>query len=456
MSLFSASHEDSDTDLMTPPADSATRANGRGKSGEAADTGDHGLSVHLVDDEAGFDALEADWNELTARDSVRATMFQSYDWQRTWWRRFGSSYRLHILEIRKAGRLVALLPFCVERRNVLGIMPFRTLKFIGSQISKSDSVLSTYSLSDFLDIIMDRTCGEELVEAVLDVLDDGRRIFDRIELDELPEGGTFRSELLPEIQERGWSYDEMPRDVCPTVDLPGSMPSYLYELSNSVQKKYRRSARYVTKQKLYQVKRVESREEFASVFRWFVDLHQDRWHEQGHPGIFEDDRIRKFLEEAALAFLEEGGLRFSYAVDDAGRIFAVDFAFAYKKETYDLQRAFDPGAPLANKSPGWTLQYFLIRDAIESGHKRFHLLRGDYSYKRSVTNASPANRMIVLSSAAGNSSLKHVLWRKGRSVRRLRERLTREGMLIRIHYRQWGALKMLQNYVPFLLKRIRE
>lgn len=94
------------------------------------------LEAGVVDDGAGFAALEGEWGALHA-SCPSATPFQSWEWLYSWWEHYGGPYGLRIVTVRDGGGdLVGLAPLMVERGRGFG-----RLLFIG------------HDLSDFLDVL---------------------------------------------------------------------------------------------------------------------------------------------------------------------------------------------------------------------------------------------------------------------------------------------------------------
>jgi CelD/BcsL family acetyltransferase involved in cellulose biosynthesis len=75
------------------------------------------LAVEVVDTEAGFDTLRDEWNELVSRLELPSP-FQSWEWQRAWWRQFPDPRfdRLRLVLFRDAGSLRGIAPFKERRR----------------------------------------------------------------------------------------------------------------------------------------------------------------------------------------------------------------------------------------------------------------------------------------------------------------------------------------------------
>jgi CelD/BcsL family acetyltransferase involved in cellulose biosynthesis len=111
-----------------------------------------GLETSVVRDASDFDALADDWSQLYAA-APKATPFQAHAWLRGWWRAYGATRRLRVFLVRSHGRLVAAAPLYVETRG-----PVRVLLPLGGAIS------------DFLDILVEESDGEDSTSAFLSAL----------------------------------------------------------------------------------------------------------------------------------------------------------------------------------------------------------------------------------------------------------------------------------------------
>src|SRR5688500_9937384 len=94
-----------------------------------------GLEVSVVRDQAGLDALAADWAALYAA-CPSATPFQSHAWSAAWARAYVPPGRLRVFVVRSSAELIAVAPLYRTRRG-----PWSVLALLGGDIS------------DFLDVL---------------------------------------------------------------------------------------------------------------------------------------------------------------------------------------------------------------------------------------------------------------------------------------------------------------
>lgn len=101
-----------------------------------------GLSVQLITDRAGFDALEEEWDDLYARAGGFSNPFLSFGWCWHWCNHFlgkDSGTELCILTGRRFGHLVMIWP--MVRQRVGGMT---TLTWLGAPVSQYGDVLAEH------------------------------------------------------------------------------------------------------------------------------------------------------------------------------------------------------------------------------------------------------------------------------------------------------------------------
>ncbi len=87
------------------------------------------MNISEITSETQFDALEPDWNRVAAEMDTPSP-FQSWQWQRLWWKHFGNGHRLRILVFREDNRTVGIAPL-YEHRLGFGSVQLSLLTSIG-------------------------------------------------------------------------------------------------------------------------------------------------------------------------------------------------------------------------------------------------------------------------------------------------------------------------------------
>lgn len=411
------------------------------------------ITTELVNSEDGFDALEYEWNQLSELSDTH--IFQTFEWQRLWWKHFGGKNQLHIIVFRKNGELIAIAPFYLEKISLLYKFGYRKLSFIGGPIPAgvSSGIFVDYSPTDYLDIIVQQQHEDKIAELFLMYLEKAGDQFNQVDFDEVSEDSFLMRKVLPAIERRSWSFKKIKQESCPRINLPVSMEDYLLDLPSKTRYELRYSKRAVTEKKKYRVENAACTESVKDIFDEFVKLHQKRWNSQGLPGIFADKNFTEFLWDVTEAAFKRGWLRMKVA--KAGdESLAVDYAFMFNNRLYDYQKAFDIESPLSKYGPGKTLFYYLMEEAIYEGCAVFDLLRGDEKYKMRIADDAGTNWKIIIPDPDHKKGLKYRSYELYSLIIGMYMRLSREQLILKMHLKTWGIIKFVPMYLKLLKKRI--
>ena len=317
------------------------------------------LDVREIRDEVAWAACKTDWRRLTTAPGSRATVFQSWDWVRAWWKHFGQGRRLWLLEFSDSGAAVVgyaalFLPG--------GPAPLRTLRFVGT------------GPSDYNDLIAFPGREADVARAFWEFLAERGRSWDWLDAQQIRPGGVLgESNAGGGVRAARW-----PGETCPFVALPDSWDGFRTTLG----KKMRSNVSYYDRAlaKLFEVEaRLATSETLADDLNAFFELHQRRWNRRWLPGAFAARSARAFHADVAARLLAAGALRLHTLRLD-GNTQAALYCFQFNGRCTYYLGGFEPS--LARLSIGTVLTARAIRHAIEQdGAAEFDFLRGDEPYK---------------------------------------------------------------------------
>lgn len=355
---------------------------------------DGSLNVEVVTTEDGFDRLEDAWNQLLNQTGVKGHIFQTFDWQRLWWKHFSENHDLRILVVWKNNALIGIAPFFIEKETSLVFYNSLKLKLIGSPIAVRNMAdgRGRYTVSDYQDVIIHPEYRKEVVNILLSYLEKIRHKVDRIMLDGLMENSAFLTYVLAEMEKKNWMISKNESRTCHQVLLPDTMEHYInecqgkgrYQLSNFRQK--------VTENESFEISQLQEEDEWDAAFEKFLRLYQ----KQAAPQILDNTSYAAFLHDIGKAFVKKKQMKIATVVDARRRCIAANFVFSFKDRIYDYQKAFDDGAGLSTYNPAGVLTYSLIEDAIASGEQRIELLRESEKDKPRFANHTIKNLRIVI------------------------------------------------------------
>ena len=321
---------------------------------------------------AEMDALEPEWQRL-ASVCPAATVFQTFEWNRAWWRQFGD----------RQGRRLRLVTFRDPDGTLVGLAPLMTSFWYATPLRRV-SFLGT-GTSDYLDVLAAPGREPEVAERLYHYLESagGWQIAD---FQQLRVGSAFR-QYLPDAAHELTVLDA-PGEACPFLPLP---PTWA-ELLQGLGKKTRANVGYYDRalSKVYEVEIGPVTDEAAldgELSRLF-ELHARRWNQRWLPGVFAGRRVQAFHRDAARRLLRQGWLRL-FALKLDGETQASLYCFRYGGRLCYYQGGFEP--TLARLSLGTVLTARAMQAAVAEDCTVFDFLRGDEPYKAKWTDRSQVN-----------------------------------------------------------------
>jgi CelD/BcsL family acetyltransferase involved in cellulose biosynthesis len=415
---------------------------------------DEEITTGLINSESGFDALEKEWSDLAGKADVH--VFQSFEWQRLWWKHFGKKHQLHIITFRSNNDLVGIAPFYQEKTSLLFKFSYWRLRFIGCcvPVSEKSGTFLDYSPTDYLDIIAAPEYEDQIAGIFLLYLEKTGDHFNQVDFDEVSEDSFLMRKVVPAMADHGWSFKQIRMENCPRINLPETMDDYMLDLSGKTRYELRYSKRAVTEKGLFRVESVDAFEQVQPAFDEFVNLHQKIWNRLGLPGAFATPHYKNFLDDVTQIFYDRGWLRIKLAKKDE-QCLAVDYAVMFNNRLYDYQKAFDDDSDLSKYGPGKTLFCELLDESIREKCTVFDMLRGNEKYKMRFANDSKWNWKVTIPNPEQKKGLKYRWYGFYLFFRKLYSRFGRERLIFQTHRKEWGVFRFLSQYTRFLKKRIR-
>ncbi len=326
----------------------------------------------LYRDDSGFDALRNEWNDLLRRSRFD-TIFLTYEWQTTWWRHLGQRRGpLYILAARDAGRTVAILPLYMQDDE-------------GPMLA----VVGCIEVSDYLDLIIEKGCEEEVFRGFLAWLEGpDAPAWNRVDLCNQPASSLSHS-VLPKLAEAaGYSVEVFQEDVSPILTLPrpgdydepreeNAWNAYLEALDKKERHEIRRKLRRVERDAPdAAIRFVDGGADLGAAVDAFIKLHRNS---RSDKHAFMTEEMQAYFRAIAEVLAARGWLQLSF-LEVGGQPVATYFCFDYGGDILVYNSGYDP-AGVPQLSPGWVLLARLIQHAIRLGRQHFDFLQGNEDYK---------------------------------------------------------------------------
>jgi CelD/BcsL family acetyltransferase involved in cellulose biosynthesis len=318
------------------------------------------MNLRLLESEDAFELLSAEWRSLLDQNQP-AFLFQTPEWQVTWWETFGSGCDLYIIEVRdQAGTLLGIAPLYRSRED-------------GQQVLR---IIGGIEVSDYLDLIGRQTDAPGIWAEIGKHLASAPDDWDILDLHCIPEESPSRQLAPMTATCEKWGSEGNVEEVCPVIFLPGSWDEYLLTLSkkdrHELRRKMRRLENEVEQCRFYHITEAEDLEDALTSF---IRLHQLSSREKS---IFMDSRMEKFFRAMARRLLPNGWLKMWFLEVERQRVAAV-LAFDCGDGIYLYNSGYDPD--YSRLSVGVVLLGEAIKESIANGKRVFDFMRGPESYK---------------------------------------------------------------------------
>lgn len=315
------------------------------------------LACEVVREFPALERLSADWQRLWQADPV-AEIFQSFAWNRAWWRAYGKGLQLRCIVVRRRGVLVGLLP--LVRHNF-------TLRFLGAPqadygdiLAEEDSAgpvlaaaLSTlFTLPDWKECVLEHLSGHSRLVRNLEKVSPGLR---------------SKLYLVADGQ-------------APTI-LVDREPGVLAELA--AKKHLRRHETKLAKTADISFRFLETRTEIRRHLPSFFQHQIRRRILHGQQSSCLQPEFSSFLENLVEELDPAGQLRFGILEWD-GRPLAYHIGFLANGKFTMYQQAFD--VDLWDCSPGEVLLRNLFLYADQAVSREFDFSVGEEPYKARFAN----------------------------------------------------------------------
>ena len=286
--------------------------------------------------------------------SATDEIFQTIEWQRTWWETFGRG-QLMLIVGERYGEPVALAPLFADCGMVF---------FVGSGGSDYLDFIGDVSDPDVLDAIL--TCARECVPDFV-----GFRFY------HVPDQSMTGALLMQAAGRLGMEIFDEGELAAPLLDLQASGTAAVEKTSlMRHERSLRRDGELI-------IEHTSTADMVGPDLDRFFQQHIERWQDTPFPSLFIDEKQKEFYRRLATALDESGWLRFTRVVWN-GRTVAYHFGFNYGGKFLWYKPTF--AIELRKRSPGEVLLRSLLVQAMAEDCDVFDFGLGDEAFKRRFTS----------------------------------------------------------------------
>lgn len=340
------------------------------------------MQIEVVEHIDGLRALEQDWSRLLAV-CPDATVFQTFEWYSAWFEGLGRhdpSLRLHVVAVRRDGRLAALAPLMIR-----GGAGRRTLQHLSAPFA------------DYHTFLIDPAWAEQTQPALWRAIAETQGRWDVLDLDDtLPHGALAAHLHSPAFHLHMPAAELRPSSRCWRLNLRDRAFVEQILQKHEYLVKLRRLARHGRLDCAHH----RDPDQIAARFPLFTGMHQAQW--CGRPdgfARFDEPHIAELFRGVAAALAARGWLLLTELSLD-GQPAAFFYSFLFGGTYWAYRPCFDVG--LARYSPGSVLMYRLVEHLAAEGVQTLDLMRGEHSYKTGYSNQITRNwRVLAPAGSAG-------------------------------------------------------
>ena len=325
----------------------------------STDIGGQHFHVACVTDSRQWAALEPLWDMMLGA-TPGSTVFQSFDYLRSWWRYFGLSDRLFILVIKNDTEVVGIAPLMRSPTMVYG-RSFTQLGFIGApwEVDRATFLFAR-----------DR---DECLAATLRYLLDHQDQWSIFGMFEQPAGSAESAKILNQLRQGKLLSATTATSKCPYLSLDATWQNYHASLPRKFRKNINRSRRLLEQTAPVAMDTVTSWPELDTALRTYRDIERRSWKTKKELGIGRDSHYFGFYRELARRFGRNGEfvMRFLKLGDDA---IAGTFGLIFNRVFYSIMITHDQSHNRA--SPGTLLESLELEQCFNEELTEYDFLGG--------------------------------------------------------------------------------
>ena len=369
----------------------------------APSTGDNGevsasTTIEIVETSQGFDDLHEQWNALFEENGF--SVFQSFEWQRTWWKHFGEHHpgmRLAILLVRVDGVVAAIAPFFFESLRVFGVVSIRRMSLVGR------------GQSDYLDLLVSKGHESLCLDAIAGYLSSHRKDFDLLVIEDYSERSPLNMVWHEALARHDFDVERVITEYCPRMVFKPTWAETLASLPCNRSRKMDKFRRQLASRFNAELELTGASTSVEKDLDDFTSLHQQRWGKVGHAGLFADPGFEAFFRDVVAQLKRKNRLLLAFYKFDGERRLAI-IGFMHRNEfQYYLSGLGDPGKT-THHSPGMVLHTLCMEFLFARGIRVYDFLRGTESYKEDLGGVLIPSWTITATSRGGERARRNYQW----------------------------------------------
>ena len=325
--------------------------------------------ARVVRDEREWEALAPLWDRFLHAVPDH-TVFQTYDYQRLWWRHFGGDAELFIVVLSRDGEVRGIAPLQVETVKEDGRW-LRRLRFIGSrwEVDRPRLLFPAEEAS--------------LTRALVGFLAARASAWDFCDLHEQPTGSDGLAALEAAFRSAGYLVGRSRDSDCAYLALHGTWAGFLADKSQTFRKNLKAAGRRLRTAGEVEYRVYDTLPEVVEQLEVYRAIEARSWKSGEGVGISRDGDYFEFYREMAERFAKRRQFVIRI-LSVGGRPVAGTFGLSHDGVFYSLQIAHD--AEFSRSSPGTYLEALEMEQCFGGGFREYEFLGGFLNNKSRWTS----------------------------------------------------------------------
>jgi Acetyltransferase (GNAT) domain len=326
--------------------------------------------VQVLREEEDWDALETCWDELLLATPDH-TVFQTYAYQRLWWRHFGGDGALLIVLIVQNGIVKGIAPLQIRMTTHFGRY-CRQLSFIGSrwEVDRPAFLFAGSSA---------------LVRVLAGFLAQRNGHWDMCELHEQITGSEGLDCLDQAFRGLGYVVGRTRDSNCPYLVLQGTWKDFLAGKSQTFRKNLKAAGRKLRESGELRYRVYDKAADVLDQLETYHDIEARSWKAGEGIGVSRNSDYFAFYRALAEVFGRSGSFTVRTLTVNGNPI-AGTFGLVYDGVYYSLQIAHD--REFSRCSPGTYLEALEMEECLARGYREYEFLGGFLNNKSRWTSTS--------------------------------------------------------------------
>ncbi len=388
------------------------------------------VTVNVVRDEAGWDALEPVWDDLLLR-TLGHTVFQNYRYLRHWWRQLRTDEQLFIVTFSVNDVVVGIAPLQIKPARWFG-QRLRGLEFIGY---RSEVDRPVFMFPDHA-----RLCMTILARFLVS------RHFEWDCMSFFEQGDAALIECFDEhMENNAWQSRRRNDTVSTTIDISGNWQEYLAEKSQKFRKNLKAARKKLEAKGELVYRHTQGNTDIARVLDDHLAVEKKSWRSKKPIGMGRSPKHEIFYRELAARFDRESQFAAHQLYLD-GQPIASTWGVAYDGTYYALYIAHD--RDFNAFSPGTYLESLEIESSFGQGWHTYDPLGGFNSNKTRWADRSQQTYHLVVYSNRPVLWLKYLVYFVAKPRLKVITRWLRKQMTTWRAYRLPAAPAWIKTLLP--------